>query len=182
MADDSVNATNPYQAPRADTSAPTPPPASALTREEVAAFVGDRRSDYFWGKWKPVMDSGSLFAGFSWPAGFFNVLWFLYRKMYREFAIVFVILLAVGELTSLVSLEKALDRVINFVGIAVVGSIGVGLYLRRARRVIAAARLAEPDLERRLALLRRKGGTSVLWPLLVAALLIAAIVFGAAYQ
>jgi hypothetical protein len=63
-----------------------------------------------------------------------------------------------------------------------VGSIGVGLYLRRARRVIAAARLAEPDLERRLALLRRKGGTSVLWPLVVAALLIAAIVLGAAYQ
>jgi hypothetical protein len=53
------------------------------------------------------------------------------------------------------------------------GSIGVGLYLRRARRVIAGARQAEPDLERRVALLRERGRTSIRWPLVVGALLVA---------
>ena len=36
--------------------------------------------------------------------------------------------------------------------------------------------MAEPDLERRLALLREKGGTSILWPLVVAVLLTALMV------
>jgi hypothetical protein len=83
-----------------------------------------------------------------------------------------VLLVIIGQLTPLAGV-RSLDKVVRLASIAVVGSIGVGLYLRRARRVIAAARQAEPDLERRLALLRAKGGTSILWPLVVAALLIA---------
>jgi hypothetical protein len=68
---------------------------------------------------------------------------------------------------------RSLDKVVRLASIAVVGSIGVRLYLRRARRVIAGARQAEPDLERRLALLREKSGTSILWPVVVGALLVA---------
>jgi hypothetical protein len=162
---------NPYAAPVAEISAAAPPPAAELTREEVEAFVGARRATFYWGRWRSPMQSGSIFAGFSWAAGFFNILWFLYRKMYREFAVLFVALVALSILTEVTG-ASGLDRIINLLAFVTAGSLGVGLYLRRARIVVAAARQVEPDLERRLALLRKKGGTSLLWPLLAAAILV----------
>jgi hypothetical protein len=170
MADEPLTTSNPYEAPRANLSA-APPPASELTREEVDAFVGNRGA-HFWGKWRPVMASGSLLAGFSWAAGFFNFLWFLYRKMYREFAIFFLAEAVGGTLVGLAA-GRDVDRIFSIAAFAASGTLGNGLYLRRARAVVAAARHAEPDLERRLALLRKKGGTSILWPILAAAVLIA---------
>jgi hypothetical protein len=171
MTDEPVTTTNPYEAPNADIVAAEPGPVSDLTREEVDAFVGDRGS-HFWGKWRPAMKSGSLFAGFSWAAAFFNVLWFLYRKMYREFGVALLAPFLIGAVGALVH-EPGLERISNLALVATCGALGNGLYLRRARLVVADARRAEPELERRLALLRKKGGTSILWPLLVAALLIA---------
>jgi Protein of unknown function (DUF2628) len=169
MADEPLPTNNPYEAPTADIAGPAPPPVDVLTRDEVDAFVG-KRAAHFWSKWRPVMASGSWTAGFSWAAGFFNFLWFLYRKMYREFAICLLGETVLGYLVGLVA-GRDVDRVFNAVGFAIVGTLGNGLYLRRARIAVAAARQAEPDLERRLALLRKKGGTSILWPLLTAAAL-----------
>lgn len=166
-----ISPNNPYEPPTADIVGAAPPPVDVLIRDEVDAFVG-KRGAHFWGKWRPVMASGSWTAGFSWPAGFFNFLWFLYRKMYREFAI-FFLAEALGSFLVGLWAGRDVDRLFSIAAFAVAGTLGNGLYLRRARLVVAAVRSAEPDLERRLVLLRKKGGTSILWPLLAAAALVA---------
>jgi hypothetical protein len=71
-----------------------------------------------------------------------------------------------------------LERFGNIALAAFVGSLGVGLYQRRARIAVAAARRAEPDLERRLARLRKKGGTNLVGPVIVGGLLLAMLFRG----
>jgi hypothetical protein len=67
----------------------------------------------------------------------------------------------------------AVDRLINFAVAATVGMLANGLYLRRARQVVGNARAQEPDPQRRMELLRARGGTSWIALLLGIAMAIA---------
>jgi len=105
----------------------------------------------------------------------------LYRKMYRETLVGFAILLAVGVLQGLAAYTtgmnlNALGRVEDIAVAVTMGMLGNGLYLRRARRIIADVRAREPDPERREALLRARGGRSWLGILIAVVLTIAGAV------
>src|SRR4051812_30587082 len=90
---------NPYAAPAtpADAASEVGTAAHDLTAEEVQAFVGDRHA-YYWGSWRPRPSGRGIRGGFNWAACFLNVVWLLYRKMYREFFILVAALLGVGVL------------------------------------------------------------------------------------
>jgi len=169
--------TNPYAAPEtpADKASVVETAAHDLTRDEVRAFVG-RESSYYWRSWQRAA-AGSLRAGFSWPGFFLSFAWMFYRKMYREALIGFGILFGLGIVEGLVESAtgtnlNALSRAENVVIAVTIGMLGNGLYLRRARRVIADARAQEPDSERREALLRARGGISWLGLVIAFALLV----------
>jgi Protein of unknown function (DUF2628) len=156
---------NPYAAPQtpADMTNAAIAPAHDLTREEVEAFVGDRHS-YYWRAWKHAV-GGSLRAGFNWPAFLFSFFWLLYRKMYRVFLIAMAAIIGLGVLQAVAGAITgadlaAVDRLTNFALAMTVGLLANGLYLRRARQVIGSARAQEPDAQRRVELLRARGGTS----------------------
>jgi len=156
---------NPYAAPAtpADMASVEGVAAHDLTREEVRAFVG-KNHGYYWRNWQRATGSG-LRAGFSWPAFFLSFAWMLYRKMYREFfiwgAAVFGLGVVRGVIESVTETNlDAVDKVENFVVAVAMGMLANGLYLRKARRVIADVRAREPDPERRVALLEVRGGTS----------------------
>jgi hypothetical protein len=171
---------NPYAAPAtpADAASEVETAAHDLTAEEVRAFVGDQHA-YYWGSWRPRPSGRGIRGGFNWAACFLNIVWLLYRKMYREFFILLGALLGVGVLEAVAAslTEKKLDgvdKLVNFVVAVTMGMRGNSLYLRRARRVIGAVRAEEPDPERRLVLLKARGGTSWIGLLLGLAVLVGA--------
>jgi Protein of unknown function (DUF2628) len=162
---------NPYASPQAELSAPPPETPAELTKEEVEAFVGSERASYFWGVWRPSAPSLWLFAGFNWAAVVLNVVWLLYRKMYREFGVAIALIVA-GAVLSIPLGIAEVGSLVNAVVVVVIGALGNGLYRRRARLVIGAARAREPELEKRLAILRKKGGVAWLWPVLLLVLVV----------
>ena len=166
---------NPYAAPEtpADMASAVATAAHDLTRDEVRAFVGPE-SSYYWRNWQRA-SGGSLRAGFNWAAFFLSFAWMFYRKMYREAFIGFGILFGLGIVEGVAEFAtgmnlNALGRLESAAIAVTIGMLGNGLYLRRAKRVIAAARAEEPDSERREALLRARGGSSWLGVLLAVAL------------
>ena len=174
---------NPYAPPTTDISG-TVEPVFDITREEVGAYVGESQAFYYWTRWRASLQSRSLLAGFNWGACVFNVTWMVYRRMYREFFVAMAIAIVLGAGIDLLesvdqNLSRVFDRAWGFLFAGTVGTIGNGLYLRRARLVIAAARKLEPDEQRRIDLIRRQGGTSFLWMLIVTAVSLGMVVLGA---
>ena len=170
--------TNPYAAPQtpADMASGAETAAHNLTRDEVRAFVG-RESSYYWRNWQRA-SGGSLRAGFNWAGFFLSFAWLCYRKLYREALIGFGVMAGLGVLRGMAEYAtamnlKAVARVEDIAVAVTIGMIGNGLYLRQAQRVIGAARAQEPDLERREALLRARGGRSWIGLLIVVALTVA---------
>jgi hypothetical protein len=157
---------NPYAAPAVPVDTVDAGAASTLdlTRDEVSIFVG-KNSGYYWRVWQQAAPNKELLLKFNWAALFFNLSWLLYRKMYREFLIGFGAIIGLGLAVGVVGVVAGtnldgFDRVLNL-GVAVaVGMLGNGLYLRKARRVITAARAEEPQGERRTYRLAARGGTS----------------------
>ena len=158
---------NPYQAPSTAIDAEEAPATFDLTRQEVEAFVGPDRADYYYRKWQRAR-LGALFAGWNFGAGFFNLAWMLYRRMFREFFIALGVaaVLGVGEtlITSYVvgaEFEREVSRVGDLLIAIATAIFGNAIYLRRARKKVAQARAQLPEGgEGRLAYLRTLGGTS----------------------
>jgi hypothetical protein len=166
---------NPYAPPRTRLSGPAGEPGALdeLTREEVDAFVGKRKGDYYWRHWS--RSTNRQLNAFNWAAGFFSLFWLLYRRMYKEFAVALAALVAsaVVELVlePLVGEAKgSLSRALNFLPGLTIGILGNRLYLRRARVAAAAARLCTTPGERDAAL-AASGGMSWLAALIAVAVL-----------
>jgi hypothetical protein len=163
---------NPYAPPAAtDASLPDVIPGEPLREDEINAYVRSN-GRYYWRAWQRLRVRGGWLAGFNTAAFFLNIFWLLYRRMYREFFVAVSPALLLGVLGEIVTIppdaERALDRALNFGIAAAVGTLGSGLYLRRAERAILAAR-GEPDQSKRLDMLRKQGGISWVWPMVALA-------------
>ena len=159
---------NPYAPPQANLDPGPPGPGAAPTRQEVEAFAG-KNAAYYWRKSARQGHSGGLLAGWNWASMFLNMLWMLYRRMFREFWIIMGILVVWGmgealleELASVGSeASRGIERIGNAVFAVVMGMIGNGLYLRRVRREVLRSRgLFPTDPEGQKAYLAKRGGTS----------------------
>jgi hypothetical protein len=168
---------NPYQPPTTDVSAGGQMgawEAEPLTNEELAAFVGPN-DGYYVGRWQRTLPDGRFYAGFNWAAAILSMFWLLHRKMYREFALVLIAILVLSTAVGVVLPQAAsngddrtLDLLLRAITGVTVGTLGNALYLRRARIAIARARREAGSLEGALALLRLRGGTTWLWPVIAA--------------
>ncbi|HEY3594222.1 MAG TPA: DUF2628 domain-containing protein [Polyangiaceae bacterium] len=173
---------NPYAAPKTDVVQEMAAGAGDWLPEELSAFVGSKEK-YYRRVWAPLMNGKSgLKAGFNGGAFFFNVLWLLHRKMYREFLLFMIAPLTIGVLSAVVTLppsvDAALDRAFNLAIACTVGFLGNGLYYRRTNAAIREARHRDPVLATRLEDLRKRGGTTWLWPLVAVAAFGGVIVLG----
>jgi hypothetical protein len=85
--------------------------------------------------------------------------------MLAEAVLVFVVAVLLGLLLALTHLRGMglLPQAFLMLGVGFGGST---LYLRHVQRLVAAARVEETDLAKRLALLRSRGGVSILWPII----------------
>jgi len=162
-------AENPYAPPLSDTAlADTSGGRGDLTDEEIRAFVGENH-DYYRGKWARANRTGGFYAGFNVAALIVSTLWLLFRKMYLAFAVLFLAQVAVMFVAavagSLLGGDASQVMIGVFAGLAVtkvtIGFLGNGLYLRRARRAVGAARLRGSIGESNVPYLVTQGGTSM---------------------
>jgi hypothetical protein len=162
-----VSDVNPYTPPSADIAGNGQSSDSDITCEEIVFYVG-RKSAYYWREWEQPLRTGRFATGFNWAACLVTIPWLFYRKLFREVAMVLggALLLAVlqGLLGMVVGPDfKIAERGLEVAAAVALGVLGNGLYLRRAKLVIAEARQHEPDQKRRAQLLMSRGGTSSLW-------------------
>ncbi|WP_027375644.1 DUF2628 domain-containing protein [Kaistella palustris] len=107
---------------------------------------------------------------FNYSALIFGVFWFLYRKMYLEFFIIFIFyyLETIFEnvvLTKLIGMEQT--KVVNFsvtiVLLITLGIIGNNLYIKKTNRTLKNAEKKYSEIEKQKEYIAKKGGTSYIY-------------------
>jgi hypothetical protein len=178
---------NPYAPPLTEPAAAPPGPGDAPTREELQAFAG-KNASYYWNRSARRGHDGGLLAGWNWAAAFLSMLWLLYRRMWKEFSIVMGVLVVWGLIEGLAEellgvgaeASRGIERIGNAAFAVVMGMIGNGLYLRRARReVLESRRLLASDPQAQRAHLAKRGGTSWIAPLIGVAVFVVLAILAA---
>ncbi|MCW3108308.1 MAG: hypothetical protein JWQ09_2814 [Segetibacter sp.] len=115
-------------------------------------------------------------------AFFFGIFWFMYRKMYFEALIICMIIIAEGILEDQITANldagtnKIIGTITNIAVAVVISLFANSLYINKAERTINNAMLVEPDQEKLIGYLQKKGGVSY-WFLIIAFGAIAAIIW-----
>lgn len=138
--------------------------ADEPTEAEVRAVVGPR-ADFYLRKWQ-----ASEGGGFNWAAFCLSGLWLPYRRMYRATAILYVLIIleSIAEDVLFVGwlgwpqTPRSVERGVTAAVCWMCGGFGNGWYLAHVKRVVAAARVQQPDESQRRTLLAVQGGTSLL--------------------
>ncbi len=157
--------------PAYDMDALTGASPTRYSDEELRAFVGEKAADYYLAKWRPLRRGLAQSAGFNWAAAFFNVAWFIHRRMWAwgmglgfGMSILGVALQADGVNPTIWSLAE----------MAAFGFLANVVLYRRATRVIDEARASFP-LDPLPEIARRGGtGASVSWLWMLALLFLVA--------
>ncbi len=80
-----------------------------------------------------VEDAVMLYDGFSWQAFIFGGLWFLYHKMWREFALILLLNLLIFHIPALSDFDKIMLEIAFNVIIAVNANYWLELRLQKKR-------------------------------------------------
>ncbi len=119
-------------------------------KEELFAFVGENEG-YYEAAW-----FGANGTKFNWVAFFFPLPWFIYRKMYGVAGLFFLALL-IGVVLSIFLPEI----VIGVLAGAICGFLGNRWYFKHVQRKVALVQWKEPDKEKRLEILKKRGGVNL---------------------
>ena len=144
--------------------------AGGETRDEwLRAAIGERRKDHYLRVFARFESAGRAGVSWHWPAFFLTFYWLLYRKMWRNALIYFVlpyaVVIALGIFGSLLGEASA-----SLVGLAffaywaamffVPALYANAWYYRHCQKKIAQARASSGDAQRQLGMLAGQGGTS----------------------
>ncbi|MDR3038231.1 MAG: DUF2628 domain-containing protein [Candidatus Adiutrix sp.] len=152
------------------------PPASTLA-EARAACVGERYP-LFEESFELFDAAGGFRPTFTWPPLLFGLLWFIYRRMYVEGAVIFAAGLINAALWA--GVQGSIMPAFSLVMALVMALTGRWLYWRAVDRRIERAMLLYPrEPDRALGRLKRRGGPDPLTTALTAAGLSALLLFSA---
>jgi len=141
----------------------------ASDEEYYKAVLGPKNQDYYLDRFSRFDDEGKISPTWHWPAFLVTFYWLLYRKMWLNaaiyfllpylFAILFGILGAVASSATgiLIATGYFLYLVAIFI---VVPMYANGLYYKQCKKTIAAVRASTQGTQRQLGELSGKGGTS----------------------
>ncbi|MBL0939197.1 MAG: DUF2628 domain-containing protein [Gemmatimonadaceae bacterium] len=166
-------------------SPPTPPElprwaqqsATSASRDEAffAAYVGPRWESVYRRKLQPFFEDPSFVPTWNWSAALFGPLWFIYRKLYLQFAVFFLApLVAFRLLAADAVIPQTMEEMLkpeNQYIVNLIAAVRVSLSLAAGgtanwflfRRARAARRFAETqdvDGLDSLAVMRRLGGVN----------------------
>ncbi|MBS0262304.1 MAG: DUF2628 domain-containing protein, partial [Planctomycetes bacterium] len=136
-----------------------------LGRVELETFVG-KRADYYLGRWARIL-KGTGTGGFNWAAFFLAGFWLPYRKMYRNTAIFYGLVLSETALEEIVKhvggfgLTGDFQTIVTLIIGAICGAYGNRWYLSFAQQQIAKLKAEEHPRTEFLEKLSKRGGTSL---------------------
>src|SRR5437870_11505904 len=112
---------------------------SPITKEEIAAFVGDN-ADYYRTQWTPLME-GKKGTRFNWVAFLFGGFWLPYRKMYKPALILYVVICleVILEETRFKEVKPFGNFIFLIIGL-ILGAFGNRLYFNHATAAITQVR------------------------------------------
>lgn len=152
--------------------------------EFYKAIVGPKNQDYYLSQFSRFDSNGKVNASWHWSAFFVTFYWFLYRKMWLNALIYFLLPYFVMILLGIVGAAtgKSSDIVVGIgsvlfliVAFVLPPMYANALYYKHCKKKIAEASLSSQDTQRRLGELSAKGGTSKVVIILV--LIFASITF-----
>lgn len=130
-------------------------------------FIGPN-SDYYISHWNKLKEGSHL--SFNLAACFFGAFWMLYRKMYVECILMFLVIFAQGYLEDFLVKTFNLyhSQVLWSMGLDVfvaiiIGLIGNGLYLKKAERTIRQIKYSSIEPSNQEMGIQNAGGTSPLF-------------------
>jgi len=137
-----------------------------MIEEKYLVAYFDRQADYYLAKYK-AYHAGDKFT-FNIGSFFFGLFWFLYRKLFIEFAAIVGILIGSSIVEVLIfaalglgeDASQAFDILLIFIFNTAYGFIGNYLYIRKADKRISAILASTDNEHERISLLQKKGGTS----------------------
>ena len=145
--------------------------------ELYEAFFQKSKS-YYTDKWTRFK-TGQKFT-FNVFAFLFGLLWFMYRKMYLEAALVFVVIIGEGFLEALI-LSNDIAKLFNIIATIAMGTItgfiGNYFYIRKADKIVHTAKTKFLDEEQLKMFLGKKGGVSYLFLIIIAGIIVFVFVY-----
>ena len=113
------------------------------TVEEIACFVGKNQRVYR-DFWQGALGNGRFCIRFNMAAAAFTLFWLLYRRLYREYCVIFVLLAVLGAALRSIQLDPIYLPMVLLTSqlllSSLLGLFGNGLYLRRLRIDVVRAR------------------------------------------
>lgn len=135
--------------------------SNRISEEEIRAFIGESNTNYYMEKWS-LINKTDKSVSWNWAAFFLGSLWLLYRKMYVW-----------GALMIVVSIVASLNGVpFAWLLLAILtGMFGNKLYLEETRKKIIEIKNTTSDLNGQYEMIRFKGGTNLVLPIIIAIVL-----------
>jgi hypothetical protein len=105
----------------------------------------------------------------------FALPWMMYRKLYKELGIFVLILIVIGVLEEICQFQQnfgpVYDLVINLGTGTAIGMLANNLYFKKAIKIVEKAKQNFESKEEQMAFLRKKGGISYLFLILLVIIL-----------
>lgn len=130
-----------------------------LNTEEMNFFIS-KKVEYYNEKFNQITKTGNK-RTWNWASFFFNILWLLYRKMYVQFGIAFLINIVVAGCSSI----PILGGLLSWAYSILFGIYGNSIYLDHINRKLNEINCMGYELKEFM--IRKKGGTNIVLPLIV---------------
>jgi hypothetical protein len=135
--------------------------ATADSIEQLWEAATGKNSEYYVRQFARIREKGRIGITWNWPAFFFGLFWFFYRRMYLYAVLAFVgwiiinfvVFMGVGGLTEPASLVTIAAMM------AVMGGAANALYLRQVTKRIARAAAKHPNVDDQVQNLRSRRAT-----------------------
>ena len=137
--------------------------------EFYKAIVGPKNQDYYLSQFSRFDSNGKVSVSWHWPAFFVTFYWFLYRKMWLNaliyFLLPYLVMIPLGIAGAVAG--NSADTIIGIGYVLFLIAIFLlppmyanALYYKHCKKKITEASMSSQDLQRRLGELSGKGGTS----------------------
>jgi len=159
------------EVPKADHEVPAPhgePNARGKYDKYYTAIIGPKNHDYYLHQFLRFDSNEKAGASWHWPAFFLNFYWLLYRKMWRN-AFLYFILVGLVALVQGVTIEiasvadqppRAIIAIPFYVILLLLPVYANAIYYKHCKKKISDATTSSSDLTTQIKELSRKGGTS----------------------
>lgn len=158
--------------PQADKDSPSKQVDSHVLNSQdefYKAIIGPKNQEYYLRQFTRFDSNGKTNVSWHWPAFFVTFYWFLYRKMWRNALIYFVLpyLLMIPLIIVFAVAGKSAETIVNIGYLVFTIAVFLlpplyanALYYKHCKKKISEANTASQDVQRQLGQLSAKGGTS----------------------